>query len=380
MMWENKTIASLGKVVTGKTPPKEQVEYWDGTELFVSPKDMERDSTYIYKTQASITPIALRKFKTQTLPRNAVMYTALSYGFGKIGIAPKKLLTNQQINSIIVNDENDFRFVYYLLRISTPYIFSYNSGIDTPIVPKSVFEKIRLLVPDLPIQQKIGDILFAYDVLIENNNRRIELLEKAAQELFKEWFVRMRFPGYRDTNFHHGIPDGWKMVKLGTLVQFKRGKTITEAETVKGDVPVVAGGLKPSCFHNIANTTAPVITVSASGANAGYTCLYYNNVWASDCSFLDSKSTNSIYYYYELIKNKQNIITNMQVGSAQPHVYPKDLNRLSVICPTENIIKIANKRLESFHKLKNVLTSKNENLIKQRELLLPRLMGRKLEI
>lgn len=379
-MWENKAIGALGIVVTGKTPPKDQAEYWGGSELFVSPKDMERDSTCIYKTQSTITIKALEKFKSQVLPRNSVMYTALSYGFGKIGIASRKLLTNQQINSVIVNGENDYRFIYYLLRISTPHIFSYNSGIDTPIVPKSVFEKIKLRVPPLTTQQKIAEILSAYDDLIKNNNRRIELLEKAAQEIYKEWFVRMRFPGYENRKFHQGIPDGWEIVKLGSLVQFKRGKTITEADTKTGDIPVVAGGLKPSCFHNIANTTGPVITVSASGANAGYINFYYDDIWASDCSYLDTNLTGTIYYFYELIKSKQDIVTNMQVGSAQPHVYPKDLNRLSVICPEDSMVKLANNQLKSFHETIKILVNVNKNLVKQRNLLLPRLMSGKLEV
>jgi type I restriction enzyme S subunit len=223
--WTEKEICSLGRIVTGKTPPKEIAEYWNGGEQFVSPKDMEIDSLYIYRTQSTISTKALEKFRNQVLPPNAVMYTALSYGFGKIGLANKRLLTNQQINSVIVNSHNNFRFVYYLLRISTPHIFSYNSGIDTPIVPKSVFEKIKLNVPSLTIQRKIAAVLSAYDDLIENNNRCIAILEKMAEELYREWFVRLRFPGHEKTKIIKDVPYGWEIRKIRDLGKVITGKT-----------------------------------------------------------------------------------------------------------------------------------------------------------
>lgn len=224
-IWQKKAIKLLGRVVTGKTPPKEIAEYWDGAELFVSPKDMTRDSTFIQQTQSKISKRALNKFKGQILPKNSVMYTALSYGFGKIGIAKQQLITNQQINSIIVYKDHDFRFVYYLLRVSTPYIFSFNSGIDTPIVPKSVFEKIELLVPSFNIQRKIAAVLSAYDDLIENNNRRIAILEKMAEELYREWFVRLRFPGHEKTKIIKGIPEDWEIKRLGDIVNAIMGQS-----------------------------------------------------------------------------------------------------------------------------------------------------------
>jgi type I restriction enzyme S subunit len=229
--WENRAIRTLGRVVTGKTPSKDIVDFWQGNELFVSPRDMEYDSRYITNTQSKISVKALQKFTGQKIPKNTVMYTALSYGFGKIGIASKQLITNQQINSIIVNKENDFRFVYYLLRLNTPYIFSFNSGIDTPIVPKSVFEKIKLAVPSLLIQRKIAAILSAYDDLIENNNRRIAILEKMAEELYREWFVRLRFPGHEKVKIVKGVPEGWEIKRIGDVVERKHfGRIYREYE------------------------------------------------------------------------------------------------------------------------------------------------------
>jgi len=223
--WQTKQIRNLGRVVTGKTPPKIEPHYFDGDELFVSPKDLDWDQLYVTETETRVSSKALDKFKNQVIPKNSVMFTSLSFGFGKMGIASRALLTNQQINSVVVNKENNFRFVYYLLKACTPFIFAYNSGIDTPIVPKSVFERIELRFPEFRLQSKIAAVLWAYDELIQNNKRRIALLERLAEEIYREWFVRFRFPGHEKVKLVKGVPDGWEMVKTEKAFKFTGGGT-----------------------------------------------------------------------------------------------------------------------------------------------------------
>ena len=381
-MWEYKMLKEIGSIVTGNTPPTHNRDYYGDKYRFIKPTDMTEGSRYVLETEEMLSEFGYDRYKKSIIPPNTPCVVTIGSLGKKMCLTNEPSFTNQAVNAIVVNNENDGRFIYFLMKLMLPAVKHLSSGTASgrENVSKSSFANIKVKVPPLPTQQKIADILSTYDDLIENNNRRIELLKQAAQQLYKEWFVRFRFPGYEDAHFIKGIPDGWEVVSLGTLVQFKRGKTITEADTKSGEIPVVAGGLKPSCLHNTANTSAPVTTVSASGANAGYTCLYYEKIWASDCSYIDTKGTNAIYYYYELVKSKQEIITNMQVGSAQPHVYPKDLNRLSVICPKESIIKIANEQLESIHNSIKILMTKNRNLIKQRDLFLPRLMSGKIKV
>jgi type I restriction enzyme S subunit len=221
--WHSRQIGSLGRVVTGKTPPTKEAHYFDGDDLFVSPKDMDWHQQYVTQTQTRVSAKALEKFRNQVIPKNSIMFTSLSFGFGKIGIASGPSLTNQQISSVVVNNENDFRFTYYLLKACTPHIFSYNSGIDTPIVPKSVFERIELRVPGPDLQKKIAAVLWAYDELIENNKRRIALLEKMAEEIYREWFVRFRFPGHEEVKVIKGVPEGWEQKGLTELAEITYG-------------------------------------------------------------------------------------------------------------------------------------------------------------
>lgn len=241
MTWEIKTIKDLGKVVTGKTPSKEVSDYYENGELlFISPKDLDWNSYFVFDSQTKVTEKAYFSQKNQIVPRNAIFYTSLSFAIGKMGIASQDSLTNQQIHSIVVNDKNNFKFVYYLLQSYRPYIFSYNSGIDTPIVPKSTFEKIKINLPSLDIQTKIAGILSAYDELIENNKKRIALQEMMAEELYKEWFVRFRFPNYENTEFEKGMPKNWHTELIKNLVDRKRfGKLFKEDEvSEKGNIPV----------------------------------------------------------------------------------------------------------------------------------------------
>ena len=110
----------------------------------------------------------------------------------------------------------------------------------------------------------------------------------------------------------------------------KRGTALLAKDAVYGDIPVVAGGLEPSTYHNVANTEAPVITISSSGANAGFVNLWGIPVWSSDSSYIDSEMTPYVYFFYEVLKRHQKNIYKIQTGSAQPHIYPSHIASLPI--------------------------------------------------
>ena len=226
--------------------------------------------------------------------------------------------------------------------------------------------------PSIETQEKIAKILLNYDNLIENNNKRIKILEEIAQKIYKEWFVDFKFPGHEFVKF--------KETELGNEVMPIKGKNITKATIKEGNIPVVAGGLEPAYYHNKPNTTGPVITISASGANAGYINLYHQDIWASDCSFIDSTMTPYIYYYYLLLKYNQIKVTNMQRGAAQPHVYPQDLAQLKFNTTDEKIIKEFNILITPLFKQIKNLSLKKQTLKQTRDILLPRLISGEINI
>ena len=143
---------------------------------------------------------------------------------------------------------------------------------------------------------------------------------------------------------------------------------------IHGNVPVVSGGLKPAGFHNEANTTAPVITISASGANAGFVSVWGEPVWSADSSYIDSTITKYVYTYYLFLKNKQKEIYNMQTGSGQPHIYPNHIELLEIAdlsdCEFNDFEQRVRPLFDMIHKNKKQI----DYLSNIRDLLLPKLV------
>ena len=299
-------------------------------------------------------------------------------------------------NDVLVfhpNKDIDAKFLYYVL--SDNNFFNYatltSKGTKMPRGTKRAILKYWIPNLSLATQQKIASLLSAYDSQIENNQKRIKLLEQMAESLYKEWFVRFRFPGYENAEFEGGVPKGWVSLvgdnkkpkgwtygELNQLGTFIRGKNITAAEMIEGQVPVISAGLEPAGYHNQANVCGPCLTISSSGANAGYLKYNLTDIWAADCSYYNNPD--NIWFVYSSLKYLQPVISNLQCGAAQPHVYPKDVNRLCVILPPKSLITEYNRQSSLF--FKNIHNLKNQIflLTHQRDLLLPRLMSGKLSI
>ena len=244
----------------------------------------------------------------------------------------------------------------------------------------SALKNIEVTLPPIETQRRIADILSGYDDLIENNRKQIKLLEEAAQRLYKEWFVDLRFPGHEHTRIVDGVPEGWKNGCLSQIAEFKRGKTITKAQIKPGTIPVVAGGLEPAYYHNVANTKAPVITISASGANAGFTRMYHTDVFASDCSFIDKNTCACLPFVYCFLINHKSELDSLQKGSAQPHVYAKDINALQLCLPNSNLLnKFCDFSKRLFLKI-GLLEHQSTDLTQARDHLLPKLMSGEMEM
>lgn len=287
------------------------------------------------------------------------------------------------------------RFVYYIFQ--TKSFLQYIDNISCVATQPNLRIEglLRFTIPDYSIEKQnaIVKTLSTFDDLIENNNKRIRLLEQMAENLYKEWFVRFRFPGYEDVEFEEKKPRGWQVgtedkkhyaptifkydefINIGTFV---RGKNITAAQMVEGKVPVISAGLQPSGYHNEANVHGSNLTISASGANAGYLQYNLNDIWAADCSYYQDDAT--IWFVYNTLKYLQPVISNLQCGAAQPHVYPKNINRLCVLIPTEELIHRYNDFVNPYYDEIKILNQHNQLLAKQRDMLLPRLMSGKLKV
>lgn len=287
------------------------------------------------------------------------------------------------------------KFLYYWIDSSfgTQTLWNRTIGSAQPALTIDSIKKLSIPVPSKAVQDKISTTLTTFDQIIENNNKRIKLLEQMAENLYKEWFVRFRFPGYEDVEFEEKKPRGWQVVtedkkhftatifkydEFKNIGSFLRGKNITAAKMVEGDIPVISAGLQPSGYHNEANVFGESLTISASGANAGYLQYHLQDIWAADCSYYQDDAI--IWFVYNTLKFLQPVIINLQCGAAQPHVYPKNINKLCVLIPTEELIYKYNDFVKPYYDEIKILNQRNQSLTKQRDMLLPRLMSGKLEV
>lgn len=253
---------------------------------------------------------------------------------------------------------------------------------------------LRYTLPDMSIekQDNIVEYLSVYDNLIENNNKRITLLEKAAQELYKEWFVRFRFPGYEKVKFVNGLPEGWEVKKLFDVSNVKYGYAF------KSDLFCDNETLNPVVrIRDIPNNKTNTYTteqcdkrylINENSIVIGMDGIFHMCLWSGGKAYLNQRvveieskndKLNNLHLYHALypqVKYWEQTIS----GTTVAHLGDKHLKKMTVILPTEDISKKAKEIFDNIMLQKSKLIKQNQNLIKQRDLLLPRLMNGKLEV
>lgn len=247
--WRVKTLDQLGRIVTGKTPPSSGQRYFDGDIPFVTPTDLD-GRRIIDSTGRSLTREGARAVGNSRLPRGSVMVSCIGSDMGKAAIAGHECVTNQQINSVVVESGDDPLFVYYNLSFRRAEIRAAAGGSAQPILNKSDFGRLLINLPQLAEQRAIAHILGTLDNKIELNRKMSETLEAMARALFKSWFVDFdpvrakaegRDPGlpkhlaalfpdsFEDSQLGE-VPKGWDLGPLGRFFEVGLGGAWGEDE------------------------------------------------------------------------------------------------------------------------------------------------------
>lgn len=266
-------------------------------------------------------------------------------------------------------------FLFYLLA-SQPlidYASVISNGTKMPRAKWKVLAKTDWMIPALPEQERIASILSAYDNLIEVNNKRIALLEQMAAQIYKEWFVRMRFPGYENTEFEKGIPKGWEIKKLSDIIKLSYGKSLLEEKRDGGGFPVY-GSSGIVGFHSNASVKGPGIIVGRKG-NVGSVFYSHTDFYAIDTVYYVETKHSLIYIFYLL--NTMNFISG---DAAVPGLNRGQAYSNKIFLPGNNLIEeFHNLLFPIFEQIKNL--KEQVILLKQtRDLLLPRLISGKLRV
>ena len=387
-------LSSLGQVVTGKTPSTKHPRFFDGEYPFITPSDLDWRTYYCRSTERTVTEEARKHLTNQFIPGDAIMVTCIGNTIGKCGISSGVSLTNQQINAIIPYPGVNPKFVYYLLIHNRNLIrsFGLGGGSATPILNKTGFKSIRFRVPSKCNWNRIASILSAYDDLIENNRRRIQLLEQSARLLYKEWFVHLRFPGHERVRIKDGVPEGWARKPLGEVAA-------TNVKSYK------TGGL-PNCVNYIDISGVdrgrivarkPVLSAEAPG-RARRIVRSGDTIWSNvrpnlrayalvldpdECDVFStgftvlSPVTVPFVYLYLSITTDEFIghLVNHTTGASYPAVRPDDFERAIVLIPSIRVLEVFQERTEPMYRLVKILEKEIGSLSKARDRLLPHLLS-----
>ena len=215
----------------------------------------------------------------------------------------------------------EFLFHYLKTDVVTDYFNGISKGTSNSqkrITPQD-FLDYKVILPPIAEQRAIAEALSDVDGLIAALDKKI-----AKKRLLKQGAMCKLLS-------LSGRGKKWFNTRLGNVVSIRKGSMLTSDRFVAGNIPVIAGGKIPAGYHNVANRPANTITISASGASAGYVALYNKPIFATDCSTIEPCSTYDIHYIYHLLKYYQSEIFAMQTGGAQPHVHPSDLNELQIL-------------------------------------------------
>ncbi len=323
------------------------------------------------------------------------MVTCIGNTIGKCGLSSSDCLTNQQINSIIPNEGIDPKFVYYLLVYNTDSIrgVGLGGGSATPILNKTSFSKIKLRVPPQHQWGSIAATLSAYDDLIENNRRRIQLLEQAARLLYKEWFVHLRFPGHEHTKIIDGMPEGWEKKAAFEVMDVLSGGTpkTTNPSFWGGDIPfftpkdatnfayahdteksITEAGLK-NCNSNL--YPKDTVFITARGTVGKINLAQRRMAMNQSCyALVAHPPLNQQFLYFALVDGVEQF-RSRAVGAVFDAIVRNTFKMIPFIVPDEKLITAFMENVSPMLAQIDNLSGQVRSLRKARDLLLPKLMN-----
>ena len=399
--WIEYKIGELCEVGRGSSPRPiiDQRYFVDGDIPWIKIADATASGKYIYETKEYVNEFGA-SFSRHLEPNSLIISASGSIGLIKFlgvkGCIHDGWLYVSNYNENFIDKE----YLYYFLIYYSVQFNNYSSGAAIQNINTEILRNTKIKLPSIPIQQKIASILSSYDELIENNKKRIKLLEEMADEIYNEWFVRLRFPGYESTKIVDGLPEGWKNLKIGDICTVGRGSSprpITD-------------------FSFFENGNIPWIKIADATASSKFvleTKEYVNEYGASFSRYLDEGSliiatsgtlgfcvflgikgcihdgwlyTNSYkmnikpsYLYYR-INSLTEYFNNFSYGAAIQNINTDILRKTSILIPTEDILNNFYSIIDSIVLEHKLLLQKTKLVQESFDLLLPRLISGKLKV
>lgn len=307
----------------------------------------------------------------KTFQKDDILYSEIrpkNRRFAYVDFIPEDYVASTKLMVLRSNEKVDSKFLYQILRsermLNELQVLAETRSGTFPQITFAELSKLEVNIPSFEEQKTIIAMIESLDNKISENKKINHHLEQIVISIFDNTFP--------------DVSSGDNTI--GEYIVPKRGKGLLSKDALSGHVPVVAGGLQPSTYHNAANTVAPVITISASGANAGYINLWHVPVWSSDSSFIDKSMTKDVYFWYIMLKKRQKEIYDSQTGSAQPHIYPKNIDVMPTITLSNELISSFTKQVTPIFEMIGNNLNEIKILEGTRDVLLPKLMSGEISV
>jgi len=401
-------LGDIAEITSGGTPSSFNPKFWNGGDInWATLPDLH--NKYLFSTQRKITKLGLKSSSAKLLPINTIIYSSRAT-IGEISIAKEKTTTNQGSKNFICNPEKvNFEYLYYCLKLNSKRIKQLASGATYKEINKSDLSNIEINLPDLSIQTRIASVLSAYDDLIENNEKRIGLLEEMTQLLYVEWFIKFKFPGHEKVKMidsgteYDRIPKGWEVKKLSKIVNYIRGCSYSsdEIDDYAGKYYLVnlksfnrgggfrfdgakyfSGSINKDQFLKKGDIVVAVTDMTNDRAiiarPARIPEINDKVAFSADVvKIISSELSNSFIYklfssyrFTETTKYKAN-------GANVLHLKPEAILEFKALIPEHNIVMQFDSLCEHSVREVDKLLKQNEILSKTRDLLIPQLMAEK---
>ena len=325
-----------------------------------------------------------------------VTMTDLSKMADTIGFSAKipaksdqRYLHNQRIGLVSLLDESfDLNFIYWLLRTNSYQRYIAGSAIGATVKhtsPSKIYTAKVIVPENKETQRKIASILSGYDDLIENNLKRIKILEEMAQQTYEEWFVRMRFPGFETAKIDEvtGLPEGWEKVKLGDWINTSSGGTPSKKKEIEfyenGTIPWVRTGELKNFSAKLFPKGTVLLAMYGNTIGEVTYCDFPTATNQACCGFLVKNENEAYFIHQYLLKNKEQVLS-FRMGAAQENISQTIIQNMELIKPDEILLMEFGQICKRFYDSIINFLYQNQRLRETRDLLLPRLMMGILEV
>jgi type I restriction enzyme S subunit len=329
----------------------------------------------------------LKKHDKFRLKNDDIVIAMTGATAGKIGRVKAaegdELLLNQRVAKFSPRTVNlDFLWFAIGNEKYRAKFYSLGGGAAQPNMSGPQIAAVEIPLPDLPTQERIASILSAYDDLVENNRRRIVLLEKAARLLYREWFVHFRFPGHEGAKFVDGLPEGWERMPIGDIWSISYGKTLpTSKISEKGKFPV-HGADSVIGYYEKKNVDERLCLITCRGNGSGNVRRTFGPTFVTNNCFVlrPNHRTEELSFHFAINAMTELKLQDLRTGAAQPQLTLAGIAHVQLSIPNSRLLAQYSEFAGPKFDLADSLRRQNAKLTRARDLLLPRLMDGRLPV